>query len=323
MVRDADFFVAHAILSNGAKVSSCLAKPAHVDRFNAPGGVEGQGSPQLASMQEGGVDNCSCCPNLELDIKERGREKLARELGIRCASLSDPPGCVLRGAAGRCGQPAEVFVGTNNAERGGPNAKAAVRNNSLSKCLGAWASQGKEGFRFAGAKIQLEAVQGSNLGKRCGGKTNSFSDEARVSVHEGMHDVISVDDLSIISGSVKASRSCKEAGGAVGQLGPQRGLVDQGADLFGNAAEKEDEDQVRSGLASPCPSGSTDHCFGSVNDKPRVFIKAAHVFNKCRVGLSKLQKRAVCVNKVDGSGRYLCRKAQGEKGMPLTAPQGQ
>ena len=70
-VRDADFFVAHAIFSNGAKVSSCLAKPAHMDRFNAPGGVKGQGSPQFASVQEAGVDDCSCCPDLKLDIKER------------------------------------------------------------------------------------------------------------------------------------------------------------------------------------------------------------------------------------------------------------
>ena len=76
------------------------------------------------------------------------------------------------------------------------------------------------------------------------------------------------------------------------------------------------KNQVRSCLAGPGPPGSTDHCFGSVDDEPRVIVEATYVFNKCRVGLAKLQKRAVCVYKVDGGNRHLCRKSKASEACP-------
>ena len=51
-VSNTNFFIAHAIFGYGTKVAGCLAKPAHVNRLNAPCGIKGQGSPKFASVQK-------------------------------------------------------------------------------------------------------------------------------------------------------------------------------------------------------------------------------------------------------------------------------
>ena len=47
-------------------------------------------------------------------------------------------------------------------------------------------------------------MQGSNVDKRRSGKANGFHNETGFIVSKGVHDIISIHSLSIVSGCVKA-----------------------------------------------------------------------------------------------------------------------
>ena len=72
------------------------------------------------ACKKGRVNNSPSSADLELDIEERRRKKLARELGIRCPALSDSSCSILCWATSRGGQGAKVFVCANDTQQGAP-----------------------------------------------------------------------------------------------------------------------------------------------------------------------------------------------------------